>query len=321
MITARALADLAARATTQVERDLVRALFLAHRRVPLGPLERAILTRNIEEAIRLIGLDAVGSALAGIRVRVDPVRGASWENALQGLPPEILAQRGVLISLDAFAALNADRVAALDRLDLSRIRGTIEETRRTIREAVTRSVLEGVPPREAARQIRDVVGLTGRQATSVLTFRARLVAEGRAPAQIERMTERFARRQLTIRATVIARTEVQTVLMDAKRLQWQRLVDEGQIDPAEWEQIWKTADDERVDCVLCAPFDERTAPIGGLFTPDPEKVKPGTPATSSGPILHPMCRCTAVLGRKGLRAFRLARGGSARRRVLAGLGR
>lgn len=319
-LTERQLEALAMSLERSLSRDLSRTLLQIQRGVPLSAVERAILRRDIETAVDLLGFDQIRSAVSAIPSGTIPLRDASWLSALRDLPNRILTQPLVVVSFDAFAALNQDRAAAFTRLQLDQITGVTDESRAAIRDAIGRALVRGTPPRELARQIRDTLGLNRRQVAALEKFRAALVAEGRDPAQIDRMAARRAAQLLRDRAENVARTSLIGTLNDAKRLQWERLVREGKLDPNEWEQIYKTADDERVDCVLCAPFDERTAPIGGLFTPDPAKVKPGTPATISGPILHPRCRCVTVLGQVGLRAFRLRLGGSARARVLRGVG-
>ena len=300
-----------------LSRELTRVLVQIQRGVPLGEVERAILRRDIEAAVDLLGFDKIRDAVSGLRPSLIPIRDASFLAGLHGLPPSILSQPQVVISFDTFAALSPDRAAALDRLRLDQIQGITDETETAIRQAVRRGLERGINPRVLARELKSSIGLNTRQQVALDRFRERLVADGRPLAQIERMTARRARRMLTNRAENIARTSVLGTLNEAKRLQWDRLVAEGKLDPNEWERVWKTADDERVDCAICAPFDERTAPIGGLFTPDPEKSKPGTPASHPGPIAHPICRCVEILGLSRLRAFRLARGGSERARVLA----
>jgi SPP1 gp7 family putative phage head morphogenesis protein len=178
-------------------------------------------------------------------------------------------------------------VEAMTRQNLQRITAVLDETREAIRQALQRGIATGQHPREVARRLRAVVGLNVRQAAAVESFEARLVAQGRDPAQVARMAGRYANRQLKVRTETVARTEVMTALHAGKRAQWDRAVREGVIQASEWDTEFVTANDERV-CPQCGPLDGTRAPIGQ------------TPLGQEPP-LHPRCRC---LRRAVLRGFR-----------------
>ncbi|MCL4865842.1 MAG: phage head morphogenesis protein [Gemmatimonadales bacterium] len=299
---------LLASAETTAKRRLLVAVIRVRQEIPLGPIERAILSENLEEAIRLVGIEPVLNAVAGLQGVAGPVRQAGWWDALRNLPAHLLRQPALLLSLGAHAEQSPAVMQRIATQDLTRIRAVSARTIAAIREQLTQGLAAGTPPRELARQLRHVVGLTSRQAASVERFRVRLVEEGRPEGQVDRMVDRFSRRQLVIRTENIARTEVMSALQGGKTAQWERLVASGTINPEDWEVEWVTADDERT-CPICEPLHGARTAIGGTFV--------GRDGVHSGPApAHPRCRCINRLVLKGFR-----RGQSpapARERILRG---
>ena len=281
------LERLLAQAETRSRREFLRAVVRIRKGLPLAQLERAILAQNLQDAVDLVGFEPLVNAIAESRVVTDQVRAAGWFDGLRGLPPIMFRQPLLQLSLAAQAQVNPHVVEAMDRQNLRRITAIIDETREAVRQTLQRGIQAGAPPREVARRLRAVVGLNTRQVTAVENFQARLAAQGRDPAQIERMVARYASRQLKVRTEAIARTEVMTALQAGKRAQWDRVVREGVIQAEDWETEFVTASDERV-CPQCSPLDGTRAPMGQ------------TPL-GQDPPLHPLCRC---LRRAVLRNFR-----------------
>ncbi len=79
-----------------------------------------------------------------------------------------------------------------------------DETRLAVRDVVQRAVERGGAPKVQAREIRQLVGLTRRQATAVDNYQAALKEEDRPPEQVERMTARYRDKMLNMRANNIA---------------------------------------------------------------------------------------------------------------------
>src|SRR3990172_3405532 len=78
--------------------------------------------------------------------------------------------------------------------------------RAAVRAIILRSIRDGIPPLDAARLIRDVVGLDPRRANAVANYREELVRQG--SANVSGLVDRYAERQLRNRAETIARNEI-----------------------------------------------------------------------------------------------------------------
>lgn len=162
-----------------------------------------------------------------------------------------------------------------------------DETRRAIRAAITRALSLGADPRDVARQIERLIGLTERDVLAVGNLRTRLIEEGRSDAQIERMVTKYANRLLRRRAETIAIHETMQAANRGQEALWANAVRDGLLVESEWERKWIVARDERT-CKLCRPLDGKRAPmLGGSF---------------EGGVLYPprhvRCRCVTGLVRK-----------------------
>ncbi len=277
------LARLAGRVERQILTELVTVLERVRAALPLDAVEQALLERNLPAAVEAIGLQPVQNALFAIPERTRSLRADAFHAEAGQLPARLQALATVQASLGVVAAQQPDVLAALDRQDLRRIRGISQGTEQAIRNHLRRGLEQGLNPKDTARHLRAVIGLTPQQEAAVAARRTRLAAQGRDPAQVERMVTRYADRQRRVRAEAIARTETIAALEGGKQLQRERLVREGTLDPGQWVQEWQTAADERV-CPVCGPLDGETAPIGGTF-----------PGGYAGPPAHPRCRCASLL--------------------------
>jgi len=262
------------------------------------------LRREVEAALRKLQSrlsdDAILELLAGrgefairqmtARLSVDlqgavavlsKVAAKSAQVAVAGLP------QGVRASLNVTnpAAITASRQAA--RL----VTNVSSETRSAIQQIVTRAFQEGIPPRQVQQLIRPLIGLTERQAKAVMRYRFEtLVKRGLAPDKIATLADKYAAKLLKQRAELIARTEVIKASVDGQQAIWQQMQSQGVLPP-QARQSWIVTFDDRL-CSTCRPMDGRTAGIGGTFV---------TPrGTSTGPPLHPGCRCSISLATKSL---------------------
>jgi SPP1 gp7 family putative phage head morphogenesis protein len=162
------------------------------------------------------------------------------------------------------------------------IAAVTQNTLDNVRAIVSDAISTGRHPYSAAKQIKQVVGLTPKQAQSVENFRKQLVDEGVVGDKLEKRVARYAERKLAQRAEAIARTETATALNNGRMELWTQLQAEGGL-PHDQKHKWITAEDERV-CNICGPLDGKTVLIGQPF-----------PGGYSGPPAHVMCRCNTVL--------------------------
>jgi len=186
-----------------------------------------------------------------------------------------------------FDLTNPRAVEWAQRYSYDLIREISEETRAAVRTITSRAFTEGLAPRQAARLIREVVGLTTRQALSVDGYRRGLEAQGVSPERVETLTARQATAARNQRAVTIARTETIRASSEGQDEVWRQAVDAGDLQPEATWQVWSTSKDSRT-CPICGPMQGQKRRLGEPFeTGDGRRVQ--------APPVHVQCRCGKVL--------------------------
>lgn len=157
-----------------------------------------------------------------------------------------------------------------------------DETRFAVREIINEGFAQDIPPRELARQIRQVVGLTSRGAAAVSHLRSRLEDAGLARQVIDRRVEFAAARALRDRSLLVARTEVMAASNTGQLDAWRVGRSEGLIDTELVKEFIVTPDDRL--CPRCEPLDGEQVAVDEAFS-----------FGSLNPPVHPACRCAVGL--------------------------
>lgn len=224
--------------------------------------------------------------------------------------------------LQAAAPLMAQRQQYIDAI--------LGQSREVLKQTIMSSLRYGMDPEGVQIALRNVIGLTPRQAKAVANFRAllengdsaaldRVLRDARfdgtvqraidsgvdiPQAQIDRMVERYAERQLAFRAETIARTEAMNAATGGIRDAYVQAVQSGKLFDSEVKRHWLVCLDERL-CPICASVPLMNPNGVGVMEPY---------LSVAGPLMtvgvHPRCRCseryTADLSRLSVQPFAMA---------------
>lgn len=160
-----------------------------------------------------------------------------------------------------------------------------DSSKDAIRRVIRRHFAEGVNPQQMAKEIRQYLGLTERQAAAVERFRQSMTDAKLSPSVIEKRTQSRINRMIRQRATLIARNETHAI---ASHGNYQALLDaknQGLLDEERTRRFWVITPGSRT-CQHCLP-------VPGM---NPKGVRITEPfATPLGPSmvahLHVACRC------------------------------
>jgi len=273
-VTQRELRRLVDAAEPKVRAQVERALKALQEAVPESTLEQIIRTRDVFAIHDLAG--SLPARLAATVMALDALvtagAKAGWQVAISERVSAVMR----------FDAVNAYAVRAARENGARLVTAVTRETRESIRAVVARSYTEGIPPREAARLIRPLIGLTERQATAVASLRADLIASGASRRQALSDARKYAEHLRRSRALMIARTEVVRASTAGTLASWDAAVKGGLLSPRS-RKVWIVTDDDRL-CRFCLGMDGKTAMVGNDFIG-------GRFGKVSGPPLHPNCRC------------------------------
>ena len=241
-------------------------------------IDMKALTQSIANNDRVLSSMAIG----------DKAWGKLLEQSAK-IPAEMFNKAGQIgaaglknqFNISASFTMQNPRAQAWARTNSSKLITQIGgETRKGIQQVIGSAYQLGLPSKETARVIREMVGLTEKQGAAVFNFRERLVAQGRKPDQVARMTTKYEAKLLKYRSENIARTEIAKAGNEGLIESWRQAADTGLLDANNTNVEWLAAFDDRV-CPICAPLN------GTVYSyKDIESGK------SAAPPAHPMCRCT-----------------------------
>ena len=266
-------------ATPALRRAFLAAVASLRADLPMADLEAALEAHATDRVEALVPFDTFEQAMRAMGPQLDVLATAGAQDAVDRLPPA--AQGAISFTLISPAVL---AVAHQQAADL--VREVTEETRRALRAIVADGYARGLHPRQQAKEIRQLVGLTTRQQAAVAAYRQSLLDDGFTTAVAEKRAATYAQKLLTYRANLIAKTEAALAANEGQRAAWQALVAHGLLSPEQFEREWIAI--VRGACPICAALDGKRAPLLGGSYPD----------GSVGPPEHPACRCTEGLAAK-----------------------
>lgn len=267
-------------------------------------IESLIRDGRFEQIINLISTELIGNGLSGFSEGMSRAFVSSGVLHASFIQPFRNADN-VTINI-VFDQTNPELFRVMNQYKLNRIREITADTVSTVRDVLTRNVIDGVNPNQTAREIREVIGLTQRQELAVLNYRrylesldpralARQLRDKRfdrtvvaairddkplAAEQINKMVSRYRQRYLNYRARTIARTESIRALSLSNQQIWVNAVEEGKIEQERIRRFWvatadgRTRDHHRNDMGVPSLNKDGV----GLFEPF---------KSSMGPIMYP----------------------------------
>lgn len=270
--------------------EFLRAILATQEEIARGRVEGALASGDAPEVLRLVPWLLVGAPLlaAALEARFEIILGQAGQ-ATERLLPALLVG-GFDVANPRAVAWARDRAASL-------VREITEEQRAALRAILSRSLLDGIGPRETARLIEGVVGLTQRQALAALNLRSGLLARGASSEEAFLQSQRYAQRLLRGRARLIARTEAIAAANRGQQELWEQARDAGALDEDRTRQEWVVTPDDRLDRVVCAPMAGQQVRLGQPFTTgDGRRIlaPPAHPACLPGQTLITTCGAVAA---------------------------
>jgi hypothetical protein len=189
----------------------------------------------------------------------------------------------------AFEVTDPVIVLAVEAYGAEHVTAIAETTREAIRAATSTAFQTQQTTGQLAHTLRDLVGLTPRQAVSVVRYGAGLEAEGLSPSQVETLIARQTMRLIRRRAEVIARQESLSAANLGQHLLWQQAQAQGLVSAA-LRRYWLVTPDDRLCAAICRPIPNLNANGVGLDEPFQTPV-----GAVLFPPAHILCRCAAVL--------------------------
>jgi SPP1 gp7 family putative phage head morphogenesis protein len=274
------LHDVADNHVNKYQNLFLRAVELTKKSIDLDKLAEAIQTKSYDEVERAFPWHVFEQELSKYMALMLDTVIEGGKVAAENFNPRKVRKADIGQN---FNMRNPEAIKYAQESSAELVSGVSKETKKGIREAIGYAFEYGGHPYEVARQIRDGVGLTERQARSVVKYRKMLTDEGRSADKIDSMTNTYSKKLLKARAENIARTETVNSANAGQLAHWRDMRNTGVISDEDTMKEWIVTPDDRL-CDICAPLDGEQVPIDDAFSWGGKR-----------PARHPRCRCAMGL--------------------------
>lgn len=162
------LEALAAKLQPAIAKALLAALEKVASLIDLDAVAKALEAGRLDQVMAMLGGNAMEAAYDPVRAELRSAVDAGAMAALAGIPsPNPLM-------VVRFDSLNPNVVSYVRGYTFNLIREVTREQVSAVRQTVTAGLVAGKNPRAVARDVKQTVGLTDRQAKAVLNFRREL---------------------------------------------------------------------------------------------------------------------------------------------------
>ena len=283
----RALHNIARRIRPILRASLVKGLTDFRKNINLHDLAEAISNADAAEAFNLVPWGEFEGAVEGLdKAMLEGVTESAekskflFQKSIQSLVP----------SLDpdvVFDSSNPDISKWIDDHLGEMIQNVKENTQKSIQNVIRIGLDQGIPPRDSAKLISQMVGLNDKQAQAVINRRLSLQKLGVKGRRLDSLIELYSKKLLKHRGETIARTEAMTANNRGQMEVVNQNANAGLFDRTTAKKEWVVTPYDRV-CPICKPLAGKQVLLDQDF-----KLRNG--GSVSLPPAHPNCNCSWIL--------------------------
>ena len=276
--------DTALALTEQLRRDIIKSFIQLRNELDLAALMQAFDAGDMNAAMALISeADVAASLESAVQTLKQAVVVAGEASAAQ-----LSSYLGESI---AFSLTNPNAVQFLEEFGADMVTNITPATRERIRLALKQAWADGLTPQQAAKRIREGLGLTAEMEVQKNKLIADMLAAGATEAEVEEYIAKWVEKKIRYRAQLIAENELVSAGNHGQEMLWDQAVQEGYIDPAKAKRRWVTTSGDKV-CKYCNPMDGVEV---GIY----ESWQTGLGPVSTPTDIHIHCHCVEVLNARG----------------------
>lgn len=233
-------------AEPEIARAILRAFAILKDSLTESELARFIDSGNFESLVReALNEQTLDRAFIPVRQKLrQTVESNVQYFARTSLPRGGKVNGSIAIEFDV---LNPRVLDALQSLNTKVVQSLGTDTREGLITAVRQGLQDGKNPREIARRVQPVIGISPTQEANAQKFERRMRDEGRlTDEQIDRRLTVYRKRAVAFNAETNARTASLDAMKEGQRLSWFDAKEKGVIPPdSQLTKTWRGVMDKR----------------------------------------------------------------------------
>lgn len=225
----------ASKLTPELAKELLAAYRTIRESLSDAELARLIAEGRLDEIVDQALLD---KSFLPLKEKLQDALKHGMEATVKQLPKP--AQAGVM-----FDVLSPKVIDAVRQLDSRVIKSLQDDVKDVVRAYVENGLRDGKSPREAARQLRSVIGIAPSQEANAQKYEQKLRDAGESETRIEKKLATYRRKAVNNNAATVARTAAIDSQKLGNRLSWDEAANKGLVDRALMDKTWRGVMDSR----------------------------------------------------------------------------
>lgn len=259
-----------------------------------GANVKATFSRQVDALIDSTSVASIKNGISGgIKGVVDSVDWAGFENNLREEYERRLA-RAMKEGADQFKKQFPDfkydpTSKEIQRAINKRARELssqlVRESKKGFRQAVRGLFREGAGKFRTAAELKNMIGLTRKEAQAVINARAKMLEDGVKVSKIDKRSDQLIQKYRRQRAARISRTSGVDIANKGQDLALRQAIKVGDVEKEDIERVWIISSGA---CEICAPMSGQVRDVDKPFIT-------GEGVEVDGPTVHQNCYCSVAV--------------------------
>ncbi len=227
----------------EVQRALLRAFAILRQSLSEDELVTLVESGRLDAMLAMVFDDAtMDRALLPFRTRLREATQSSFRYTMPSLPGAGKIDGVISVAFDHLSPFVLD---GIQQLETKAITTLADDIRESVVTTVKQGLIAGKGPRDIARNLRPIIGMSPTQALNAAKYEAGLRAEEIPDATIARKVAAYQRKAVALNAETNARTATLDAFKLGQRLAWEDAIDKGIVDRGQLYHQWIGVNDDR----------------------------------------------------------------------------
>ncbi len=227
----------------EVQRALLRAFAILRQSLSEDELVALVESGRLDAMLATVFDDAtMDRALLPFRTRLREATQSSFRYTMPSLPGAGKIDGVISVAFDHLSPFVLD---GIQNLETKAITSLADDIRESVLTTVKQGLIAGKGPRDIARNLRPIIGMSPTQALNAAKYEAGLRAEEIPEATIAKKVAAYQRKAVALNAETNARTATLDAFKLGQQLAWEDAINKGIVERGRLMKTWVGVMDTR----------------------------------------------------------------------------